>query len=266
MAGRGLMDGLFFIASKTLGMASRLESWALLVLALSCLALWRGRVRVAGAGLGLLFAATLALTVFPLGDLLLRPLEAQYPAAPAVERVDGIIVLGGAEETGAHRLWGGYQANEAGERLVEAAVLAHRFPAARLVFTGGTARVGGVEDTTDPSVMARDLWIGLGIAPERIVLEQESRNTAENAAMAREMVRPAAGETWVLVTSAFHMPRAVEVFRRQGWDGIVPWPVDFRSGDLADGRGIWRFDRNLSGVNVALKEYLGTLAYRMVGK
>jgi uncharacterized SAM-binding protein YcdF (DUF218 family) len=260
------METLFFIASKTLGMAARVETWALFLMFLALVGLWRGWRRLAGVSLSLLFVCTLALTLFPLGDLILEPLEATFPARPDLARVDGIIVLGGAETTGAYRLWGGPQLNEAGERLIEGAMLAVRHPEARLVFTGGSATVGREEDTTDPSEMVREMWVGLGIAPDRITLEQASRNTAENATLTRDLVRPKPGETWVLVTSAFHMPRAHETFVRAGWDGIVAWPVDFRSGDLAGLRGIWRLDRNLLGVNLALKEYLGTLAYRITGK
>lgn len=259
------METLFFIASKTLGMAARAETWALLLMLLALLGLWRGRRRLAGAAITILFVGTLALTIFPMGDLFLRPLEETFPAQPDLTRVDGIIVLGGAEDTGAYRNFGGTQVNDAGERLIEGAMLALRFPQARLVFTGGSARVGRAEDTTDPSEMVRALWLGLGIGPERIVLEQASRNTAENATLTRNMVQPKPGETWVLVTSAFHMPRAHETFLREGWEGIVAWPVDFRSGDLADGRGIWRLDRNLQGLNLGLKEYLGAVVYRVMG-
>lgn len=260
------METLFFLASKTFGMAARLETWALILMALALWSLWRGRNRRAGACLAVLFTGTLALTILPLGDLLLRPLEAQFPARPALARLDGIIVLGGAEETGAYRHWGGPQVNDAGERLTEAAMLALRFPGAKLVFTGGLARLGRSEDSTDPSEMVRELWLGLGIAPDRILLEQSSRNTAENAVLTRKLVQPGPGETWVLVTSAFHMPRAYRTFATAGWQGLVAWPVDFRSGDLADGRSIWRLDRNLYGANLALKEYLGTLIYWITGR
>ncbi len=260
------METLFFIASKTLGMAARLETWALLLMLIALFGLWRGRTRLAGWSVAILFTGTLAITLLPLGDLLLKPLESQFPARPDLTRVDGIIVLGGAEQTAAYRDWGGPQFNEAGERLIEAAMLAQRFPQAKLVFAGGSASVGREEDTTDPSEMVRDMWITLGIDPARIILEQNSRNTAENARLTHDLVAPKPGETWVLITSAFHMPRAYQTFTRNGWDQITPWPVDFRSGDLAGLRGIWRLDRNLLGVNLALKEYLGTLAYRITGK
>lgn len=260
------MDSLFFIASKILGMAVRVETWALILMAVALFGLWRGRRRLAGLSLSLLFTGTLALTLLPLGDLLLLPLEETHPARPELAQVDGILVLGGAEQTGAYREWGGAQLNESGERLIEGAILAKRFPQARLVFTGGSASVGRTEETTDPSEMVRDLWVALGVAPDRIFLEQQSRNTAENAVLTHALVQPQPGEVWVLVTSAFHMPRAHDTFARQGWEGIVAWPVDYRSGDLAGLRGIWRLDRNLLGVNLALKEYLGTLVYRLTGK
>jgi uncharacterized SAM-binding protein YcdF (DUF218 family) len=260
------MESLFFVASKTVGMAARVETWALLLMLLTLFGLWRRRMRLAAWSTGVLFVGTLALTILPLGDLLLEPLEARHPARPDLARVDGIIVLGGAETMGSHRLWGGLQVNEAGERLTEGAMLAVLHPAARLVFTGGSATVGRVEDTTDPSVMVRDLWVALGISPDRIILEQNSRNTAENAGLTLDLLQPKPGEVWVLVTSAFHMPRAHETFVRNGWEGIVPWPVDFRSGDLTGMRGIWRLDRNLLGVNVALKEYVGMLVYRITGR
>jgi uncharacterized SAM-binding protein YcdF (DUF218 family) len=260
------METLFFIASKTIGMAARAETWALLLMVLALLGLWRGRLRLAGTALTILLASTLALTIFPLGDLVLRPLEETFPPRPDLAQIDGIIVLGGAEDTGAYRNFGGTQVNDAGERLIEGAALALRFPQARLVFTGGSARVGRAEDSTDPSEMVRALWVSLGIAPDRIILEQASRNTTENASLTRDLVQPKPGETWVLVTSAFHMPRAHETFTKAGWKAIIPWPVDFRSGDLADGRGIWRLDRNLQGLNLGLKEYLGILVYRITGK
>lgn len=260
------METLFFIASKVLGIAARVETWAIVLMALALVGVWRGRRGLAGVSLSVLLAGTLVLTLFPLGDLLLQPLEARFPARPPLDGVDGIIVLGGAEQTGAYRTWGGPQLNDAGERLIEGAMLAQRFPEARLVFTGGSATVGWSEDSTDPSEMAQEMWVALGIAPGRIVLEQASRNTAENAALTLAQVQPQPGEVWVLVTSAFHMPRAEETFARHGWQGLVAWPVDYRSGDLAGLRGIWRLDRNLMGANLALKEYLGMLVYRIMGK
>lgn len=268
------MQDLFYIASKTLGMAARAESWLLLAMALALLALWRGRARQAGVWLGLAFGAMLLLTAFPLGDLLIFPLESRYPAEPPVEKVDDIIVLGGLEDVGPYRRWGGIETNEAAERLIAGALLAKRFPQARLVFTGAAASLTGDAAPQDPSQMVYDAWVALGVDPMRIVLEQASRTTSENARMTRDMIKPQPGQVHLLVTSAFHMPRSMESFTRNGWTGLVAWPVDYRSswrwGTGFAGSGLerprWQLDHNLTVLDVALKEYLGLLVYRIAGK
>jgi Uncharacterized conserved protein len=105
----------------------------------------------------------------------------------------------------------------------------------------------------------------MGIDTSRVTFERESRNTFENVVNARALVHPAPGEIWVLVTSAFHMPRSVGLFRGQGWE-VVPYPVDF-----PDRRRSWRrcvhrhFARNLDQTSVALKEWIGMLANRWLG-
>lgn len=260
------MDSLFFIASKTVGMIARVESWFLALLLLAVLLGAMGRQLAMRRVVGLTFVLTLALTIFPLGTPLMRSLEAQYPANPALpDHVDGIIVLGGAEDMGPSTLWGVYATNEGGERLFAGAELARRFPQAQLVFTGGAASLVYEDSTFGPSQMTKALWISLGVAEAQIVIEDQSRNTSENASLTKALVAPKEGEVWVLVTSAFHMPRSVETFQRNGWPGIVAWPVDFRSGENSL-RAEWRLDDHLSDLNVALKEYMGLTVYRWRGK
>ncbi len=259
------MDNLFFIASKTVGMVVRAESWLVLGLILTLLFVWRNRRGAALVTGTITLTLMLALTIWPLGDLVLEPLEAQYPANPPMTDVTGIIVLGGVEKTGPWRRWGGTQLSEGAERVIAGVTLAARFPKARLIFTGGEAALGYVGDTRGPSSVVQDAWLDLGVAPDRILLEQASRNTVENARLTYDLVQPKPGETYVLVTSAFHMPRSMQSFANAGWKRIVAWPVDFRSGDLADGAG-WRLDDHLSGLDIALKEYLGLLVYQATGR
>lgn len=256
------MSDLFFIASKTLGMVARAETWMVFCLTFCVIALWRGRLWVAQVWGTLAFVLVGALTLFPLGDRLLRGLEAQYPANPPLTKVDGIIVLGGAEDIAPYRRWGQPALTEAGERAIAGAELARAFPGAKLIYTGGTAALTGAEAPQDPSEIMRQVWLGLGVPESRIMIEGLSRNTSENARLTWDMVQPAPGQTWVLVTSAFHMPRSMETFSRAGWTGLVAWPVDFRSGDPWG----WRLDEHLSDLDVAMKEYLGLVAYRWAGK
>jgi uncharacterized SAM-binding protein YcdF (DUF218 family) len=256
------VSDLFFIASKTLGMVARAETWMAFCLTLAMIALWRGRLRGARVWGTAGFVLVAGLTVFPLGDPLLRRLEAQYPVNPPLTKVDGIIVLGGAEDIAPYRLWGDAALNDAGERAIAGAELARRFPGAKLIYTGGTAGLMSNKAPGDPSAIMRAIWLRLGVPEAQIVTEGLSRNTSENARFTRDQLQPKPGQVYVLVTSAFHMPRSMETFSRAGWSDLVAWPVDFRSGDSWG----WRLDEHLSDLDVALKEYLGLLAYRVAGK
>ena len=107
--------------------------------------------------------------------------------------------------------------------------------------------------------------IDSGLPPERMLFEDRSRNTSENARLGHALAAPGPGERWALVTSAFHMPRALRSFAAAGWEGVVPVPADFRSRAWADGMG-WNFHRNLGLLNTALREAVGRLAYAATGR
>jgi uncharacterized SAM-binding protein YcdF (DUF218 family) len=257
------MDTGFFIAAKLAGALLQPDTWIVLALAGIILALLRQRKRLALWLGSAMLGFVLVMSVFPLGDLLLMPLEQTYPAEPPLERVDGIIILGGSEEARASAYWEQVQLNEGGERYTAALALARRFPEARLVFTGGS---GALRDIAGAGVSEADVaerfFTGLGIVPERLLIEGRSRNTYENARLSLAMASPVPRETWVLVTSAFHMPRAVRSFEAAGWRGLVPWPVDYRSSAFSDGIG-WDLNRNLRVLGIALREQAGQLAYRL---
>lgn len=231
--------------------------------ALGLLAPWR-RLRRAGAallGLGLAFA--LALAVLPAGRWLVGPLEARFPApADPPERVDGIVVLGGSISLGLSAARGRAELTGAADRLTAFAALARRYPEARLVFTGGS---GSLRDRVPREAdFVAPLLVDLGVAPDRLLVERESRNTRENAINARRLARPASGETWLLITSAAHMPRAVGCFRMAGWP-VVPYPVDYRT-DGGPGRLLdLDFAGGLDLATYGVHEWIGLVSYRVFG-
>ena len=169
-----------------------------------------------------------AMMLASVGNWLLLPLEERIPRiARAPDKVDGIIVLSGALDSAISAERGLPSLNGAAERLTEFVALARGYPDARLVFTGGSGSlVSGELPEADP---ARTLLSELGIAPERVVFEHRSRNTYENAIFTRELVRPQPGQTWILITSASHMPRSVGIFNKLDWP-VIPWPVGYKSG------------------------------------
>lgn len=260
------MDTAFFILSKLIGLALQVETWLVIGIVVSLVAGRLARPRLAGLSGGAALAALLLVGIFPVGEILLRPLEAEFPPRAAPTQIDGIVVLGGVEDQRATAAWRDPQLNAAAERLTVAAALSIAHPEARLVFSGGSGRFRNtVLGQPDIPSVAVDFFVSLGIDPERITWENQSRNTAENARFSFNVAAPATGESWVLVTSAFHMGRALASFEGTGWREIIPHPVDYRTGNFLDGIG-WNLSGNLEVLNIAIKEWVGRLAYRLTGR
>lgn len=258
---------MFFALSKLLWVVTEPVSVLLvLVLVGTLLAGRMGRAARAGRRLAVGAAAILlACHVLPVGLVLLRPLEDRFPPPPAdLPAPTGIVVLGGSTDEAVTVARGAVTVSTAATRVTEAVALARRFPAARLVFSGGSGALmpPGSTEADD----TRRLWIALGVAPERITIEARSRNTDENARFTKALIQPQPGDTWLLVTSAFHMPRAAGLFRADGFP-IIPYPVDYRTtGTGADWLSSTDLSMNLQRLDFAIHEWIGLAAYRLSGK
>ncbi len=149
-----------------------------------------------------------------------------------------------------------------GERATEGMALARRFPNARLIFTGGSGNLmGGIPECD----LAKAFYSRLGLPNSRLVIECRSRNTVENALFTKELLQPKPDQHWLMVTSAAHMPRAVAVFRKAGFS-IIAYPVDYHTnGDVSDFTDFSVTD-NLLKVDIAMKEWVGLMVYRLTGK
>jgi uncharacterized SAM-binding protein YcdF (DUF218 family) len=259
------VDTLFFLLSKIVWGLIRPETWIVLAF-LTALMTLRRRSGIAAGVLWGALVFTVVLGFVPLGNLMLRGIETTWPADPPLTRVDGIIVLGGAEETGPAELSGQPELNGAGERMSAGVALALRFPEARLMFSGGSGALGDLGREGANADLARRFFLSLGIAPDRILLETRSRNTAENAEMSLVVADPQPGEVWVLVTSAWHMPRAMGSFAKAGWPEMVAWPVDHRGLVLSAEGFRWNLAENLMVLNIATKEWVGRIAYAVTGR
>ena len=250
---------MFFTASKLFWVLVRPETLLVILFALGWLI-----PRVGRAGLGRSFSlvsifAACVIAVFPVGDALLSPLEKTYPTQPEVRKVAGIVVIGGGESDIQSGAWSQPNIGDAGDRFITALALAHKHPEAMVLFTGGSGRLLGGTSGAD---IAQDIFLGAGLAEGRLILEGASRNTAENAVMSLAFVPDNLYGDWLLVTSAFHMRRAVASFCAAGWKNIVPWPTDHRTGGFADRIG-WNFALNLNDLNIAVREWIGLAAYSL---
>jgi uncharacterized SAM-binding protein YcdF (DUF218 family) len=203
------------------------------------------------------------LAISPLPKIVLRALEDRFPIVEEANegRIDGIVVLGGA--VGINR--GLVTFNDAASRMTTAIALARRHPGARMVFTGGDAGFLKRDRETEAEAAGR-LFRMTGLDMSRIALEDRSRNTRENAIYTKPLVEIRPGERWVLVTSAFHMPRSIACFRAVGLD-LDAYPVDFRTqGGRTDyWRPFSRFSDALRMIDLAAREWIGIFAYRAAG-
>ena len=222
--------------------------------------------RFASAGRKILIASILllALCAFsPLGNLLLYPLESRFPQWDAARGApDGIVVLGGPIDPDLSIAHNTPVIRSAADRIVAAVALAHRYPNARIIFSGGSADL--IANDAREADYAGQIFESLGIAKDRLIMERRSRNTYENAVFSRAIASPKQGERWLLVTSAYHMPRAVGLFRKAGF-AVEPYPVDWRVGRGA--ADILSFSNvavdGLGRTDIAVREWIGLLAYRL---
>jgi uncharacterized SAM-binding protein YcdF (DUF218 family) len=256
-------SALFLTLSKVLGLFA-LPSNDILTAGLIGLALTR--TRLARAGRGLVSASIilfLAFGLLPLGKMLIAPLEERFPpwgvsgGAP-----DGIVVLGGAIEPAFASTRRASELNEAAERITVIAALARKYPSARILYSGG----GSFGPPGGEASIAGALFETFDVPAERLILEGQSRTTAENAEFSRRLAVPKPGERWLLVTSAYHMPRSIGAFRKAGF-AVEAYPVDYRTTGATD---LWiPFDSMATGLrrtDIATREWAGLLAYWLMGR
>ncbi len=258
---------MFYYISKLFWAVAQPSAVLALLFATALLLLYRGRTRPGQRLLAGTLALYLLLGVSPLAHLATIPLENRFSRPDATELargIDGIIVLGGGVDGTVSRARDVLALNEAGERILEALMLGKAHPRARLIISGGAATLL-YSGLSDGAAVGRVLTRLLD-DPRRVVLEQRSLNTWQNARETRRLLRPQPGQRFLLLTSAFHMPRAVGCFRKVGIE-VLPWPVDYRTRGWAD---LWRFfDKPSEGLrrfDLILREWVGLVAYRLSGR
>lgn len=239
---------------------------ALATLALAGLLLSRTRNVLIGGRIALASAAAILVAgLSPLGNALILPLEQRFPSyVDDGQPVAGVVVIGGTFDTEPTNFHGQMALNETGERLIALGDLARRFPNAKIIYSGGGSEF--TPDTTPEATLVENTSGQLGIVPGRVIYERRSLNTFQNALYSKALATPRKGERWLVVTSAFHMPRTMGSFRAVGFD-VVPYPVDYRTAGTASllrpfgfvGEGLRRTD-------VAAKEWIGLFAYYVSGQ
>jgi uncharacterized SAM-binding protein YcdF (DUF218 family) len=261
---------MFFRCAKLLHFFLRPSNTILLLIACACLLMLIGWIAIGSLVLliATLFAAAIAWT--PLPYLLLRPLESRYPVFdpqlfdPA-QPVRGIILLGGGVNASRGDQPNGPIFTSAGARLFVVLELARLFPGARILLSGGVPDLLADNKSYSEAGLTRDLLIRFGIAPERIILEERSRDTFENARESEKLFA-GADDRWLLVTSAAHMPRAMAAFGTRAAQ-LIPCCADYKTqGPADDDRFFGSAAHGWLCADIAAHEWLGLIAYRLSGR
>ena len=257
---------MFFVLAKILGFFALPSN---IFVALGLLGLLLQGTRFARAGCRLIIAGLTLLALFgwtPLGNILILPLEQRFPAwhQGGGRAPDGFVVLGGVFDTLVSQARGEVALTDAAERVTAVVELARTYPNARIVFSGGSGRLllhGALE-----SNLALRMFASLGIPASRVEVDERARDTLENAVFSKAIAAPKPGERWLVVTSAYHMPRSIGAFRRAGFL-VEAYPVDWRTRGEAD---LMRpFDALADGLkrsDTAMREWIGLVAYWLTGR
>ena len=252
---------MFFALSKALAFVLT-PSNLLVMVGLAGLMLLLGRWRK--TGWSILFISILGFSLAgwsPLGPAILMTLEDRFPRPEIPASIAGLVMLGGAVDIHITQARGLEAWNDQAERITAIAELANKFPAARIILSGGS----GHPDAISESSIARQALVSMGIPEGRLELETRSRNTCENGAESAITAKPQSGEVWLLVTSASHMPRAVACFRAANFQ-VTPFPVDYHTRGGEDLRRMQEsIVEGLAEVDLAAHEWIGLITYRLSG-
>ena len=204
----------------------------------------------------------LSILAYPWGDWLMEPLEKAYSQPQKIPQIDGIIVLGGGEDYLSSITHHKLQLNEAGERLIEVIPIAKAHPQIPLIYSGGSGHL--LVQNHKLAQWVKAFWLSQGVKEAQIKLESTSRNTWENLVNVQRLYLKPQG-LYLLVTSAFHMPRAMGIAQKLGIQAIA-YPVDFRTYGVQNRYWDFRLLEHLKVLDKAVHEYLGLVIYYLTGK
>ncbi|ABC88928.1 hypothetical conserved protein [Rhizobium etli CFN 42] len=253
-----LISKLVWIFCQPLSLAFLLVFFTLIAILLR----WRALSILGATASALILFVTLYTTA---GNLLMQGLEQRF-AKPAAdpENLQCVIVLGGAFENEVNTARHGIEFNGGADRFIEALRLAQKFPQSRILISGGDGSISGIYEG-DAAASERFFPL-FGIGKDRLIEERQSRTTFENAVNTREFLASQGLSHCLLITSGFHMPRSVGIFRKLGID-IVPWPTDYRTdGQVRPGLDFTQPNLNAQSMATAIREWYGLIGYYLAGR
>jgi uncharacterized SAM-binding protein YcdF (DUF218 family) len=246
---------MFFILSKILDFLLQPLCWIFLLLGFAYFTRFSKR----------LLAITIALMLVMTNGWFVNQCYLAYetPQTSLKKTYQWCIILGG----GMMRSGEGYRTGETADRFVQPLLLYKKGLVKKLLITGGNVNIKGLKiDDTQESKKVKEVLIAMGVAEKDIYLEENARNTHENATYTKKMLAPFLAEEMVLVTSAMHMPRANSCYIKEGLK-VVVYPADIKKKDTPSGilDLVIPQERNLSKFAELIREMAGFVIYKVVG-
>lgn len=258
------MDNAFFVVSKFTWVFLSPINLIVILMSLGTIALVFNKITFAKWLLFPTMLLSILLLIYPISDSVMYPLESRFQKPDELPgNIDGIIVLGGGEELKLSLDWHTAEMGNGGDRFLAAALLAKAYPLVPVIFSGGSGLLNSPVLATELSI-AKDLLTAMGINENRLIIESLSRNTYENFVFLSSVLPQRTGR-YLLVTSAFHMPRSVGIARNEGIN-VIPYPVDYRSHSTKLRQYDFSLFEHLQVLEPAWKEWIGLTVYYWSGK
>ena len=179
------------------------------------------------------------------------------------QNIDGIIILGGATNPYLSKEYNQIIVNGSAERLIESSFLIKKYPNAKIYFAGGSGSLDFSK--LSHSTVAKKFYENYNIDTEKFIFDYKSRNTYENILYAKEKFNPKKNENWIVITSAFHLNRAISIGEKLDWK-LLPYGTDYRVPKKFKWKISLDFIDNLSNFKFASHEWTGLIAYYMMGR
>ena len=202
--------------------------------------------------------------ILPLGEYLIYKLEKNYHNSIILpDEVDGILILGGATNPFLSHEHNQIILNGSVERLLESMTLIKKYKDAKVIFSSGSGSIKN--PTMDHASIAKKFFMKIGLDTDKIIFENKSRNTYENIFFSKEIAKPTKNEKWIVITSAFHMNRAIFIGEKNNWT-LTPYAVDFTQPKKFTFIPNLDVLSNLGQMQHGSHEWIGLIAYFLMGR
>ena len=204
------------------------------------------------------------ISVLPIGNYLIYKIEKDYHSQSSIpDRLDGILILGGATNPSMYKEFNEISVNGSAERLIESVSLIKKFNKSKVVFSGGSAIINRPD--LGHSQVAKSFYKKMGLDESRIIFEDNSRNTYENILFSKNIAKPKKNENWLLITSASHMKRATLIGYKHNWE-FIPYAVDFKTKKIFKFAPSFNLLSNINSLQYGSHEWIGLISYYLMNR